>query len=78
MSLALKLLINEGYLKHLDLSFCNMKESECKIFGELLKDNHTLWGLHFTGNWGYIDERGFIKIFGHQDYVYEYKWEKWE
>ena len=78
MSLAIKQLINEGYLRHLDLSFCNLGASECKILGELIKDNHTLWGLHFLGNEGYVDERGFIKLKGHEEYVYEYKKDKRE
>lgn len=39
-----------------------MDENECKIFGEIIKDNHTLWGLHMMGNDCLVDSMGFIKL----------------
>jgi hypothetical protein len=42
-----------------------MSENECRIFGELIKNNHTVWGIHMIGNAGYTDEKGFIKVKPH-------------
>lgn len=58
---ALSQLINEGTLRHLDMSFTNLDETHCKVLGENIKDNHTLFGLHMQGNRCYVDSHGFIR-----------------
>ncbi|CAI2373014.1 unnamed protein product [Moneuplotes crassus] len=58
---ALLKLINEGYLRHLDISYTNLDQQQCKIFGEGIKENHTLFGLHMQGNQCYIDSHGFLR-----------------
>lgn len=41
---------NAGTITHLDLSYNSMDKNECRIFGETIQDNHSLWGLHMIGN----------------------------
>ena len=53
---------NSGYLTHLDLSYNSLDEAECKVFGDLLKENHTLWGIHMMGNDCTVDSMGFIRL----------------
>ena len=52
---------NSGYLVHIDLSDTSMDANECKIFGETIKENHTLWGLHMMGNDCYVNSMGFVR-----------------
>jgi Ca2+-binding EF-hand superfamily protein len=47
-------------LFHLDLSYNGMSAEDCAVFGEGLKQNHTLFGLHLSGNGAIVDELGFI------------------
>jgi len=51
---------NNGYLKHVDISYNSMDEKDCKEFGEGIHDNHTLWGLHIMGNDCTLDSMGFV------------------
>lgn len=60
--------VNEETLRHLDLSYNNMNFLQCKKFGQLIEDNHTLYGLHMQGNDWFVDGIGFIK---HEEY---HKW----
>lgn len=53
---------NNKNLKHVDISYNSMNEKECEIFGEIIHDNHTLWGLHMLGNECLLDSMGFIKV----------------
>jgi hypothetical protein len=53
--------INKGILRHVDLSYNSMDKNECIKFGELIHDNHTLWGLHMMGNECLIDSMGFVR-----------------
>lgn len=36
-------------LFHLDLSYNSLSSADCEVFGEALKENHTLFGLHLAG-----------------------------
>ena len=45
---------------HLDLSNNNFSLEESNRIAESLKSNHTIYGFHFEGNYGYGDRRGFI------------------
>jgi len=51
---------NHG-LVHLDLSNNNIKQPECNVISLGLNSNHTLWGLHFSGNKARIDAKGFFQ-----------------
>lgn len=53
--------VNKGLLKHLDISYNSMDKEECKKFGELIHDNHSLWGLHIMGNECLMDSMGFVR-----------------
>lgn len=53
--------VNKGILRHLDLSYNSMDKNECEIFGKLIENNHTLWGLHMMGNECVVDSLGFIR-----------------
>lgn len=52
--------INNDILLHLDLSYNMMSEKACMDLGDCLKENHTLLGIHVTGNACEIDGMGFI------------------
>ena len=47
-------------LIHLDMSHNNMPFIDCEIIADGLKDNHSIYGLHWTGNQGYVDNQGFV------------------
>lgn len=47
-------------LIHLDISFNYFSKAEIEIFGSLIKDNHTLIGLHVLGNDCTLDSKGFV------------------
>jgi len=49
-------------LLHLDLSFNKIAVDDCRIMGEKLRSNHTLYGIHFQGNAGKIDSLGFLEV----------------
>lgn len=53
---------NNGTLRHVDLSYNSMDQNECEKFGEIIHDNHTLWGLHMMGNSCLLDSMGFIRL----------------
>jgi len=50
-------------LAHLDLSHNNITAKELNELGNNTKDNHTLIGLHLTGNEASIDGAGYINTF---------------
>ncbi|CAK0882542.1 unnamed protein product [Prorocentrum cordatum] len=45
---------------HLDLSYNCFVSSDCLILAEGLKNNHTLFGIHMSGNEATVDDQGFI------------------
>ena len=49
-------------LIHLDLSYNNFSVKEAQIISEGLFMNHQLYGLHFEGNFGYIDAKGCLIV----------------
>ncbi len=49
-------------LIHLDISYNNIGINDSKIIAERVKENHTIYGLHYMGNSGYVDSFGFINI----------------
>lgn len=53
--------INKGLLRHVDISYNSMDKAECDKFGEIIIDNHTLWGLHMMGNECLLDSMGYIR-----------------
>ena len=53
--------INISKLVHLDLSYNHLASEYCDSLGEMIFENHTLWGLHMNGNSCKVDAFGFIK-----------------
>lgn len=49
-------------LFHLDLSYNSLSSADCEVFGEALKENHTLFGLHLAGNGAYVDDIGMVQV----------------
>lgn len=47
---ALAKVVNGGMLRHLDISYNSIKLEECSLFGDLIRTNETLYGLHMHGN----------------------------
>ena len=37
-----------------------MLKNDVEIIAEGLKENHTIYGIHFTGNAGHVDKLGFV------------------
>jgi hypothetical protein len=52
---------NNKVLKHVDLSYNSLDARECELFAEIIHDNHSLWGLHMTGNDCVVDSMNFVK-----------------
>jgi len=44
----------------MDLSWNRFSLKDSKIISEILKKNHTIFGFHFDGNYGVLNERQFI------------------
>lgn len=49
-------------LVHLDMSNNYLGKEDTKIIAEALAQNHTLYGLHYQGNAGYVDSKGFLQV----------------
>ncbi|CAD8076826.1 unnamed protein product [Paramecium sonneborni] len=47
---------------HLDLSANQFSLPDSQSISESLKENHTIYGFHFNGNFGYVDSKGFLII----------------
>ena len=53
--------INNGYLRHVDISYNSLNAEECEILAKDIKENHSLWGLHMIGNDCMVDSFGYIQ-----------------
>lgn len=49
-------------LLHLDLSCNKFTHSESKQIAEALEANQTIFGFHFKGNYGFVDNLGFLVV----------------
>ena len=49
-------------LLHLDLSCNKFTHQESKLIAEALEANQTIYGFHFKGNYGYVDNLGFLVV----------------
>ena len=49
-------------LIHLDMSFNNYSLKECQMISDGIFNNHSIYGFHFSGNYGDVDSKGFLKI----------------
>lgn len=49
-------------LLHLDLSFNKIGVTDTTIMAEKIRENHTIYGLHFQGNCGRVDSLGFLHV----------------
>ncbi|KRX01621.1 hypothetical protein PPERSA_00328 [Pseudocohnilembus persalinus] len=49
-------------LVHVDISYNRFNTSQAEIIAAGLEKNHTIYGIHFAGNAGYVDSRGFIVV----------------
>ena len=47
-------------LLHVDMSYNNIEADDVEIIAEGLKSNHSILGIHFTGNKGFVDMKGFL------------------
>ena len=47
-------------LLHVDLSENGFNKEEATIISEGLSTNKKIYGIHFKGNYGYIDTKGFL------------------
>lgn len=47
-------------LMHLDIGYNYFSKAECEVISEMIKDNHTILGLHALGNDCGIDSKGFV------------------
>lgn len=47
-------------MMHIDLSANGFSFQDCNLIAEGLKQNHTVYGFHFAGNYGYVDTKGFL------------------
>lgn len=47
---------------HVDISFCDIDKSCSQILAEALKNNHSIYGLHYEGNSGFVDGKGYLKL----------------
>lgn len=47
---------------HLDLSNNYFTLQECKLISMGLENNHSIYGFHFAGNYGYVDSKGFLNV----------------
>ena len=52
--------MNACPVKHLDISFNRFPQSIMMTFGDVISENHTLWGLHIQGNEAFVDTLGFV------------------
>ena len=60
LALAIHNLFKAGVLKHIDISYNQINHLECFKLGTLIKENHSLLGLHMNGNEAFLDPFGFI------------------
>jgi hypothetical protein len=37
-----------------------INETDVEVIAEGLKENHTIFGIHFVGNAGHVDNKGFV------------------
>lgn len=58
-------------LLHLDLSYCEIDFADTKKIAKVLKQNHSIYGIHYQGtsgydwgNMGYIDYKGYLHPIG--------------
>lgn len=49
-------------LLHLDLTSNHFTLADCQKISEGLKQNHSIYGFHFMGNFGYVDSKGFLSL----------------
>ena len=46
----------------MDFSYNHFTIEEAKIISNSLKRNHTIYGFHFNGHYGYVDNLGFFIV----------------
>lgn len=55
-------LSKDNEMIHLDLSNNQFNKYDSLIISQGLVPNKTLYGFHYTGNYGYVDSRGFLIV----------------
>jgi hypothetical protein len=50
------------YLRHLDISNCCLQPRHATPVAEAINQNHFISGLHYDGNAGMADPKGFVHI----------------
>jgi hypothetical protein len=51
----------------LDISFCEIDEIDTRKIAKVLKNNHSIYGLHYQGNLGFIDFKGYLHAIKKED-----------
>lgn len=59
-----ELLSTQEGLLHLDISHNMIKKDDCAILAQGITNNHSLWGLHISGNEACMTPLGYINIGG--------------
>jgi hypothetical protein len=57
-------LMNNKTVVHLDLCSNKFRFEECLDIRDGLQKNHSIYGFHFEGNYGYVDSEGFLILDG--------------
>ena len=52
--------VTQCEIKHLDISYNQIKAEVMEAFAQAIFDNHHMWGLHAQGNEGRVDAMGFV------------------
>jgi hypothetical protein len=55
-------IIRNKDLRHLDLSSNYFGKQDTQSISDALNQNQTIYGIHFTGNYGFVDSRGFLVV----------------
>ncbi len=57
------MIMTKDKLVHVNLDYNNFDDFDmCEQIADALKDNHTIYGFHFTGHCGYVDNLGFYQV----------------
>ena len=64
-------IISNDSLLHLDLSHNKLGKEDSKIISDALAQNHSLYGMHYDGNYGYMDPNGYLKLINVPDQKYD-------
>ena len=53
---------NNNTVIHLDLSNNHFTYADCLLISDAISINKSIYGFHFYGNYGFVDNKGFLII----------------